>query len=64
MRMADADDTAASEAARELARARWGSGAVVRAALVVLSRADELPGGIRASLHEVTAPGEAADGDS
>ena len=60
--MADAD---ASEAGRELARARWGSGAVVRAALVVLSRADELPGGIRASLHEVTADrdGEAADGD-
>ena len=58
--MDDAQD-AASEAGRALARARWGSAAVERAAELVISRADELPGPLREQLHQVT--GEAADGD-
>ena len=51
--MADPD---ATEAARQMNRARWGSSKVERAAQVVIPRAGELPEAVRAALHEVTAP--------
>jgi hypothetical protein len=54
----------ASEAARELARARWGSQAVERAAAVVIPRAGELSEAVRAALHEATGPaGGEPDGE-
>jgi hypothetical protein len=55
-------DTQASEHGRELARARWGSQAVDRAAQVVISRAAEVSPELRAELHEVTAPAGERDG--
>jgi hypothetical protein len=44
----------AHEAARALALQRWGTRALVRAAAVVIERADELPEQLRAQVHEVT----------
>ena len=44
----------AHQAARELARARWGTRGLERAAAVVIERADELPEQLRAQVHEVT----------
>jgi len=63
--MTDAQDDAASEAARALAVKRWGNAAVVRSAQVVISRAAELPDSLRAELHQVTgeAAGESRDQD-
>jgi hypothetical protein len=55
-------DAQASEAARELARARWGNAAVVRSAEVVIARADELPDSLREQLHQVTGETSADDG--
>jgi hypothetical protein len=40
-----------SEAARQLARARWGSTVVVRAAETVIERQAELPPEVRAELR-------------
>jgi hypothetical protein len=64
--MADTQD--ASDAGRELARARWGNAAVTRAAEVVIGRAAELDDVTLARLRQVTehgadapAPREAAD---
>jgi hypothetical protein len=54
--MSNAQDDAASEAGRLLARARWGSQAVDRAAELVISRAGELDDSLRAELHEITGP--------
>jgi len=57
LRMTDAHDAggaAGSSAGRELARARWGSTAVERAAAVVLARAAELPDTVREQVHEAT----------
>ena len=63
--MTDTQDDTASEAGRLLARARWGSQAVDRAAQVVISRAAELSEAQRAELHEVTGPeGGEGHGDS
>lgn len=42
------------EAARALALQRWGTRGLVRAAEVVIARADELPEQLRAQVHEVT----------
>ena len=53
VRMADPD---ASEHARALNRARWGSQVAVRSAEVVIERADELPADIREQVHQATAP--------
>ena len=57
------DDAQASEAARELARARWGNQVAVRSAQVAIERVAELPAELRAALHEVTAPGGEPDAD-
>ena len=51
----------ASEAARRLNEARWGSQVVVRAAHTLLERVDELPPTVRAQVHLATADRE--DGD-
>jgi DnaJ-domain-containing protein 1 len=51
----------AHEAARALALARWGNQAVVRAAQVVLERADELDPVMRAQVHLATADEEDSD---
>jgi hypothetical protein len=45
-------DAHASDAARSLARARWGSQVVERAAEVVISRRAELPAAVRAEVVE------------
>jgi hypothetical protein len=58
--MADPD---ASEAARALNARRWGPTAVVNAAQVVITRADELPDAVRAQLHEATGPAGGDPGD-
>jgi hypothetical protein len=47
-------NTEASEAARLLVRQRWGNRGAVRAAAVVVERADELPEEVRAAVHEAT----------
>jgi hypothetical protein len=52
--MSATDDRAASEAARQLARSRWGSTKVDRAAQVVIERHAELGEALRAELHQVT----------
>jgi hypothetical protein len=54
--MSTADDRVASEAARALARSRWGSAKVDRAAAVVIERHAELDAARRAEVHEITAP--------
>jgi hypothetical protein len=54
----------ASEHGRELARARWGSQAVDRAAELVISRADEVSPELLTRLHEVTGPDGENHGDS
>jgi len=58
--MSTAQEDTASEAGRLLARARWGSQAVDRAAQVVISRAGELPADLREQVHQATgeAPGD------
>jgi hypothetical protein len=61
--MPDAQQDTASEAARALARARWGSTAVVRSAQVVIERAAELPDATRAAVHEATGPAGGDPGD-
>jgi hypothetical protein len=48
------DSAQVSEAARELARIRWGDTKVRRAAAVVLERASELPDALREQVHEAT----------
>lgn len=51
VRMADSQ---ASEAARSLARARWGNAVAVRAAHVVIARAGELPPDVAAEVSAAT----------
>ena len=46
------------EAARQLARARWKNRGALRAAAVVVERADELPEEVRAEVHEATGAGQ------
>ena len=58
--MADTQDDAASAWGSQGARIRWGNQKVVRAAGVVIDRADELPPAVRSAVHEAT--GE-RDGD-
>jgi hypothetical protein len=60
VRMSDAQDSA-SEAARALAQRRWGDTVVVRAARMVVERADELPLTVRAEVHLATADTEDSD---
>jgi hypothetical protein len=60
MSVTDTDDDAASEAARQLVRRRWGAQKVVAAAETVISRVSELPPSVRSQVHEATA--EADDG--
>jgi hypothetical protein len=57
-------DAQASEAARLLARARWGDTGLRHAVSVVVERRDELDEALKAQLREVTghAPGD-AEGD-
>jgi hypothetical protein len=59
--MSTTDDRVASEAARQLARSRWGSSKVDRAALVVIERYAELDEARRAEVHEVTGPDAGRD---
>jgi len=47
-------DTQASQAARSLARARWGNAVVQRAVAVVVERADQLGEAELAELRAVT----------
>jgi hypothetical protein len=47
-------DAQASEAARELARQRWGDQVVRRAAAIVVERAAELPDAVREQVHQAT----------
>jgi hypothetical protein len=47
-------NTDASEAARLLVRQRWGNRGALRAAAVVVERADELPDAVRAAVHQAT----------
>jgi hypothetical protein len=54
-----ADTQVASEAARELARARWGDIVVRRAVGTIVARADQLDAALKAELRAVTAQ----DGD-
>ena len=49
------DGAQASDAARELARARWTpSPDVIRSAQLVIERVAELPGDLREQLHQAT----------
>jgi hypothetical protein len=54
----------ASEAARMLARSRWGAQKVTRAAQTVIERAAELDPVTLAEVHEATAGDPARDGDA
>ena len=50
VRLVRMSDAQASEAARSLARIRWGSTVVERAAGIVIARADELDESTRAAI--------------
>jgi hypothetical protein len=58
-RMSDTQEP--SEAARQLARARWGDSVVRRAVGVVVERQAELDAGLRAELRALTSQEGTAD---
>jgi hypothetical protein len=55
--MSTTDDRAASAAGQALARSRWGSAKVDRAAAIVIERHAELDDALRAELHQLTEAG-------